>query len=353
MNKPKLVDISIVAVGIAAIALIAYFTVDRIIPVFSPFLIAWAVATMVRSPAAKLSKKTRVPERILRVFLAVLITLISFGMVAILIWQLLSAIWRFLSDIGEGGAVFDLFDKLSNPDFPFFVDKIPKELTARLSEAVDTMISEALSRLASLLTSLVSTLPNALLFLVVTVISLIYFCIDLERINSFITGVLSTKVNKMLQNAREKFFKVALGYAKSYFLILLITFGEVFLGLVLIRVEHAALLALFISLLDILPIIGVGTVLLPWSIFSFIFGSHMRGIGLLILFAVVAVVRQFIEPRIVGKNLNLHPVVTIVFIYVGYAFFGILGIIILPIAALIVGALIKEKHSAEIDESRA
>ena len=351
MNKQKIVDTSIIAVGIVAIGLIVYFAFDKVIPIFSPFIIALAVAFAVRNPAARLSKKIRVPERILRVFLAVLITLIAFGLIALLIWQIIAAIWRFLSDIGDGGVVFDFLNKLGDPDFSLFGDRIPPELTYRLSDAVDAMIGEALSRTATLLTSFVGALPNALLFLVVTVIALIYFCLDLERIIETFKGILPTKVSKILSNTRDKFFKVILGYAKSYSLILLITFGEVFLGLVLIRVEHAALIALFISLLDILPVIGVGTVLLPWSIFSFILDNYVRGVSLIVLFLIVAVVRQFIEPKIVGKNLNLHPLLTLVFIYVGYAFFGILGIAVLPLVAVIIGTLIKEKHSAEVDES--
>ena len=350
MNKQKLFDISVIAIGIVAVGILAIFAFEKLIPIFSPFLIAWAVALAVRGPAKKLSRKIHVPERVLRVFLSIFITLIAFGVIAILIWQITAMLWRFISDIGEGNAIYEFFTRLTDPDLPIFGDGIPPELADRLSEALGSMISEALSRIASVLTSLVSSIPKSLLFLLVTVISLIYFSIDLEKINSTVARVVPVKLRKTLREARENLFKVVLGYAKSYILIMLITFAEVFLGFVLIRVEHAPLLALMVAFLDILPVIGVGTVLIPWSIFCFLGGNHMRGIGLLILFVVIAVVRQFIEPRIVGKNLNLHPVLTLVFLYVGYALFGIIGLLTVPILAVAVSALIKEKHSTEIGE---
>ena len=348
MNKQKILDISLIAVGIIAVSLIVFFAIDRLLPIFSPFLIAWAVAFAVRRPAKRLSDKIRVPERVLRVFLSIFITLIAFGLIALFIWQLTAGLWRFLSDIEAGDAIYDLFTSLTDPSLPILGDVFPSELTERLRGALGSMLSEAVSHLGGLLTSWVGSIPSGLLFLLVTVISLIYFSLDLEKINGFIAGILPCRARQILLHLRENLLKVGLGYLKSYSLIMLITFGEIFLGLVILRVEHSALLALLISFLDVLPVIGVGTILIPWSVIAIITGNHVRGIGLAVLFVIVAIVRQLIEPRIVGKHLNLHPVLTLVLIYVGYSLFGIFGLVSMPVIAVALGALFKENHTSEI-----
>ena len=350
MNKQKILDISQISLGIIALAFIAYFTLDRLLPIFSPFLIAWGVAYAVRRPARRLSSKIRVPERVLRVFLSIFITLLAFGLILLFIWQLTAGLWRFLSDKRTMDALGELLSGLTDPSLPILGDVLGGELAVRIKEALGSMLSEAAARLGGFLSSWVGAIPNGLLYLLVTVISLIYFSLDLERINSFVAGLLPPRARKILVHLRENLLKIGLGYLKSYSLILLITFGEIFLGLVLLRVSHAAPLALIISFLDILPVIGVGTILIPWSVISIILGNHVRGIGLAVLFVVVAVIRQLIEPRIVGKNLNLHPVFTLVFIYVGYSLFGIFGVISVPIIAVACGALLEEKHPAEVAE---
>ena len=112
--------------------------------------------------------------------------------------------------------------------------------------------------------------------------------------------------------------------------------------------EKAALWALFVTALDILPVIGVGTALIPWGVIEIALGNHFLGIGLIVLFVVNATVRQFAEPRIVGKSLNIHPILTLFFIYVGYGIFGVTGLIVIPIIVATLGALLKKDHTSEV-----
>ena len=138
-------------------------------------------------------------------------------------------------------------------------------------------------------------------------------------------------------------------YILSYSLIMLITYLTLLGGFLLLGVDHAPIIALFIAALDILPILGVGTVLVPWSIFELVMGNRFLGIGLIILFVVNAIIRQLTEPKIVGKSLNMHPIITLMMIYVGYALFGFLGMIILPIISVILGSILKQDNSAKVD----
>lgn len=350
MNKDKAERLVTLLLGIVAGALILIVLMKEVVPVLLPFMIAWAVAFAVRGPARKISEKTHIPERALRVFIAIFTTLFLFGIVALIVWRLTAAVWSFLSGIGEENAVYDVLTKISEPGLSIFGDGIPDELAARISEAIEKMLSGALSALAESVTGWVGVIPKVLFFLLVTVISLIYFSLDLERINSFVKSLLPARFSGKLSDLRKKFFEVGAKYIRSYALILLITFGIMLLGFLVIGVKHAFVLAVFVSLLDILPVIGVGTVLLPWSIFEFAVGNHPLGVGLIILFVINLVVRQFSEPKIVGKNLNIHPVLTLFFLYVGYAFFGVWGLVTVPIIAALVGVLFNRDSSAKVGE---
>ena len=105
---------------------------------------------------------------------------------------------------------------------------------------------------------------------------------------------------------------------------------------------------MLIALLDLLPVIGVGTVLIPWGIFALATGNKILGIGLILLFVANTVIRQFAEPRIVGKSLNLHPLITLMAIYIGYALFGFIGVFILPVIAVSISAMLNGNNTTEI-----
>ena len=120
-------------------------------------------------------------------------------------------------------------------------------------------------------------------------------------------------------------------------------------GFLVLRVSQAPIIALIVAALDILPIIGVGTVLVPWSVFEIARGNVAVGVGLIILFLVNEVIRQFSEPKIVGKSLNIHPLLTLLLLYLGYSLFGISGLILIPVIIAVLG-LVKKDEAADVGE---
>jgi sporulation integral membrane protein YtvI len=201
----------------------------------------------------------------------------------------------------------------------------------QITDALRGIISDLSSSLASGIGSVASFLPKAFLFLVATLISLVYFALDLEGINEKVKSVLPPQWGRVLSAAREQMLSVGVRYVFSYFLVMLITFSVMLVGFFILRVGHPVLFALLIAFFDLFPIIGVGTVIIPWAIVEIILGNTARGIGLLVLFVVNELIRQFSEPRIVGKNLNVHPLFTLVLIYTSIALFGFKGIFLVPI----------------------
>lgn len=349
MSKERIEYIVFWLLGIIAGGFILIVSIKYILPAAAPFLIAWGAAIAVRGPARRLAEGIRVPERIIRLMLSLFATLLIFAIIAVCVWQLTAAVWGFLSDIGEGNPVYEILNAITSPGILIFGDGIPKELAEKISGAISTMVSSALGGLASAVTSWVGFIPNLLLFLLITVISLIYFALDLERINSAAKSLLPKRLADKLSKLPERFIQICKKYVASYLLLMVITFFLMLVGFLIIGVEHAMAIALFVAALDVLPVIGVGTVLVPWSVFQFVAGNHAVGIGLLVLFVVNTVVRQLAEPKIVGKNLDMHPIMTLVLLYVGYSFFGFVGLILVPVFAVVIGALIGKNHSAEVN----
>ena len=348
MNREKIESYSHIALGVIAGAIIILVGIKYILPIIAPFLIAWFIAELTDGPARAVSRKDHRSVKVLRLIMSLLLSIIVFSALALLIWQATTAAWRFLSDFGEGSELYDLLIRITRPGLLPFGDGIPEELAERISSAVSSLLSSAFSRLAASVTSLVGVVPSILLFILVTAISLVYFSLDLERINGFAASHLPKRVVDGAKKLSSRLFTTGGRYIRSYIIIMMITFGITLIGFLVIGVKNPALTALIVSALDILPVIGVGAVLLPWSIFKFAVGNHAMGIGLIVLYVVTVVIRQLTEPRIVGKSLDMHPVVTLILLYSGYALFGIFGVLLVPVISVVLGAVLQKNNTAEI-----
>ena len=347
--KDKITRFSIISVGILSFCIILVVFTCKIFPVILPFVIAWLLAAATARPARQLAEKIKAPVRIIRLITAVVVTLFFFSAIAFFVWQATAALWGFLSDMVRENRLYELLNTLLSSDVPIFGDLLPKELGSKIGEAIGELVSGCLDLLADGITSFAGVVPQIFLFILVTLISLVYFALDYDKINAFLISLMPEKTAAWLIRIKNNIINILKKYILSYFLIMLITYFTLLCGFWLVGVDHAPIIALFIAVLDILPVLGVGTVLVPWSIFELVMGNRLVGIGLIILFVVNAVIRQFTEPKIVGRSLNIHPLITLIMIYVGYALFGFVGIIILPIIVVAVGAILKRDNSAQIN----
>lgn len=238
----------------------------------------------------------------------------------------------------EGDRLKELIDRIITPLEAAFGDKIPDGLETEITNALMSLLSSLFSSVGGAVTSIVAFLPKLFFFLVITLISLIYFALDLEVINKKIKGLLPPGLSERIVRIREKFLSVGIKYVYSYITIMAITFSVVLLGFLILRVRHGALLALIIAFFDIFPVIGVGTVLIPWAVVELIIGNTGRGVGLIVLFVINELIRQFSEPKILGKNLNIHPIITLILIYASVSLFGIVGLLLIPIFTVIINS---------------
>ena len=138
-------------------------------------------------------------------------------------------------------------------------------------------------------------------------------------------------MTEVFRNARTMVGRIL----RVYLLLMCITFVELFIGFKILRVDMAFFYAFLTAIVDILPVLGTGTVLIPWGIIACILGNMGMGVGILILYVIITAVRQFLEPKIIGQQVGLHPIVTLICIFAGGKFMGILGIFLFPIMATV------------------
>lgn len=343
MNNEKIKNAFFLTATVLCGGILALVAVKYLLPVLLPFLISYTIASLTTAPAIALGKKIRAPRNKLRLFISLFALLIlSLAIFGIGKYAALT-LWQIASSLLEGDKLSGLIENVFKSLESLPGRELPIDLEAEITDTIRGLLTSLASSLATLLGSAVSLLPKIFLFLVATFISLVYFALDLEELNMKIRSILPAEWQSALSAVKGRLLSVGVRYVCSYFLIMLITFSVMLTGFLLMRVSHPMLIALLIALFDLFPIIGVGTVIIPWAIVELILGNTARGIGLLILFVVNELIRQFAEPRIVGKSLNIHPLFTLVLIYTSISLFGFFGLILIPLfVALLSSAERKE-----------
>lgn len=339
---------ALVIVVLGAIGLL-YLSGRYFLPLLLPFLIAWGIAFAVRPLSHKLQSKLGISVRALRAVISMLLAIATLLALGFFVFKVVSEGLRLIGELSESEALTDALSRLFSPLSRLFPEE-GGQLSGVVSDAVSSFFSSLLSGVGALLKRAVLAVPDALLFLLVTLIATLYFSFDLERINAAVLSHLPNRFGEGLVRFKDGFLRSTLGYLRSYLILMGITFVLVTLGLVLLRVEYALPLALLIALLDALPVLGVGTVLVPWSLLSFAMGDATRGVGLLVLFGVNTVLRQFLEPKIVGDTLGLPPIVSLVLLYISYRLFGLFGLLLLPLFSVLVVVFLKKGETAKVDE---
>lgn len=359
MEKVNWERLSAILVSLVLCGALVYLTFRYVAVLLLPFLLAWLVALPVRPLAKRIAARVRLPQKLC----AVLLLLLVFGLGA---WGLVAATIRLLGEAGalidrllSKGGIFDSMEALMLWVEGFlgrfgFLSMEGEELRTRLYEAAVGMIGNLLSSIASRLpeiaASLFSALPSAFFFLAVSVIACFYFCMDGERITAALCALLPKGVQKRIPEYKRGWRETVRKYVKAYAILLSVTFFLLLVGFLVLGVEYAFLLALLIAVVDLLPVLGVGTVMIPWGIVMLLQREFYLGFGLLILYLVIELIRQIAEPKLVGKSLGLHPLLTLFATYVGFLLFGLLGMLLAPPVAMLVKRVAFRGRKGEVQK---
>lgn len=325
------------------IGLLFYFFFAYALPLLLPFLLAFLFAVLLKAPADWLAQRLRLPNRLVR---TVLVTLF-FVLLAVLCLfcgsQLISfartAVARYNGRIVP--ALQDITTALSR-----FFEQMDPQLVSLLQDFSSNLVNTLGEKVAQWSTALVSGamtgLPSMLLEVLFMVIATYFISLDFGILRRGIQRRMEQKRFDTLSTGFSYFCRTIGKYLRSYSLIFLITFGELAAGLFLVGINHCLLIALLIALFDILPVVGSGMIMLPWALITLIRGNTPTGIGLLAVYLVVVIARQFQEPAIVGEQVGLHPLVTLMAMFIGYRLFGGLGLWGVPITCAMLQSLEKD-----------
>jgi sporulation integral membrane protein YtvI len=328
----------------------AYFFFEYAFAVALPFIISFFIACSVQNHAEALARRIGVGKRalslVLCIFWIVCVSLLIFLCVSKLWQELYSFVRGFVSsreDILESArGISDKINSLLLRLFPD-TDAVRESISSLFEKGVGAVISAVTTKLPALMGKIFSQVPKIIFFLAAMFISCIYFCLDFDAVCDFFRNLLSKSRFAPLVKLPKTSFRTIVKYIRASFIIFLIIFALLAVGFLIIGADYAWLMAAVTAFIDMLPFLGSGAVLLPYALLTIVSGRLGMGVGILIIWGTVSLVRQIIEPKIMGKNLGVHPLVNIAAVYAGYMFFGVTGVIFLPITVVIIKNLFSER----------
>lgn len=322
-----------VLIGFIILMIIRYF-----FPYMLPFILGFLIAFALKPFAHWTAEKTGVSKRLC----SAVIILIFYVIIGIALWflgaKLIASLMDFINNL-EGyideyiiPIVDNINDSIStsaaaiSPSSSIEVNQTLSSIVDSIESGLGEMTGAALSWLAGI----GSGIPNFLLSFAFTIMASIFIIMDYHQVTGFIVKQFPERYKPMVFEIRKYFSVTMLQYIKAYVILMGITFVELAIGFVIIDVKNPILVAAVIALCDALPVLGTGGVVIPWILIELIKGNYSFAIGLTILYIIVTIIRNFIEPKVLSKQLGLNPLVMLITIYIGLKTMGIVGMIGFP-----------------------
>lgn len=333
----------------ALILLLGYLFIEYALSWIMPFLLGFLIALLFKPLVQLLSKATHLNRRIS----AFIIVLLGYILLGFLLWlgghSLYIGIKNFCFKLPQYYAQDILpFLEYLNREIFAFANRISPDVAAQVGQTLDGMVESIKNYIVEFSTTILSALAGAskklpllLISLIFTILSSLFISMDYDHVLDFIKRQIPEKHRTMLIDIKDYLGKTLYSYLRAYLILMGITFIELSVGLLCLRVDNPFGIAGVIAIADALPVLGTGTIVLPWAVICLFKGEFYLAIGLILLYLIVTIVRQFIEPKIVGDQLGLPPLVTIICIYLGFVWFGVLGAILFPVIMNIIFKLQK------------
>jgi sporulation integral membrane protein YtvI len=337
---------------VVAVGVIYYVLVRYVLYALMPFTIALLVTIILKRPVDHTARLLHIPRK----GVAFLLVVLFYGLIAALLTH--AVIQLIVALVGWFGSLTTIYAENIEPAllrvmdwYENLVASIDPAHAAQAESIGNNILGNLASWVASLSRSLVGyaqrlalSTPKFFISLIFCIVSTVFLSMDYPNITYFFLGQFPEKSQQTILEAKNYLLKTIGGMLKSYGLIMFITFCELNIGLRIIGVEDATVLSLIIAIFDILPALGTGGIMIPWVIIELVQGNVMLGVKLLLLYAVITVVRNILEPKIVGESIGLHPVLLLISIYVGGTILGPMGIIIMPFTLIVIKKLNDAGH---------
>ena len=328
------------AAYIAVVAVLVYAALKYLLPIMMPFLLGFLIVWILRKPAGWLAKKLHIPRKYVLLLLLVIFYVTMFGLLSLLGMRLVGLVKEAVPKIPS------LYRNELLPALKVLADFVEQSLArfdpslvAGLESALVSLSSSIEKALLSMSGSVMSWasdvalgVPGFIIALVLMITASFFLANDYDRVMNFLYDHMPQRIKNRLREVWHKLAGSLWIYIRSYTLFLLITFLELSIGLRLLKIPYAGIIAAGIAIFDLMPILGTGGVLIPWTVIAAVAGEYGMALGVGALYIVITMVRQYLEPKLVGKQIGLHPLATLIALFVGSKMFGLVGLFAFPVA---------------------
>lgn len=320
------------------------FLLPRVIIFFMPFVIGWIISLIAAPLARFLEEKLKIKRKAVSAFVIIsvlaVVVLLAYGILAKLIEEAvgfvneLPVLWqRVEMEFNRIGNNLDGFYRRLPADVQDKLMLFGSELGSYFSDIIGDIGTPTFTAVGNI----AKRLPDVFIAVIMTLLSSYFFVADKASLSGVIKKYMPGSIYYRFELIRRSLQNAIGGYFKAQLKIEIWVYIIVFIGLMILEVDFAFLIAFGIAFLDLLPVFGTGTVMLPWAVIEILSGEYKMAIGLLIIWIVGQLVRQLIQPKIMGDSIGVAPIPTLFLLYIGYRMAGVVGMIIaLPIGIIFI-----------------
>ncbi|PLS17590.1 sporulation integral membrane protein YtvI [Bacillus sp. M6-12] len=281
--------------------------------------------------------------RMNRLWSVLLSFLLYIGALSGIVYILISVLIKQVINLSEKspGLMRDLYYSALLPfirKWETYSKTLPKELITSVEDALERGLKSLemfFQNLIEATVQLATLVPGFLIEFIIYMVSLFLFSLEMPKIKRKLSTYLSQSTYQKFSLVVNDLGQAAVGFLKAQVFLSLVTFTMAYLGLWLLEVPYTLLLSILIVIVDILPILGTGSVLVPWAVISVMQGNQSLGIGLIILFAVITVVRRILEPKVFSANMGVSPLAALISLYLGFKVMGFIGLFLGPALVIV------------------
>lgn len=343
LHRRILVNLGVALAGV----LLLIFVVPQLVRFLMPLIVAWIVA-MIANPIIRfLEKRIKIMRKhgsALVIILVLAALIAAFYGLAVLVAS------QFSSWVTELPEVYDsvtqnlqhLFRSLHQKyniipaDVKLAFDQRENMLDSYIQKAIDGLLKMVKSGSLSKVSSLASSLMDFLVYAILTILASYFMTVEKDHFTKLLQEKTPTGVQRIWDKIKKIFIRAIGGYFKAHFQIMIVIFFITVIPFAFMGISYSGLLAVVIAIVDFLPFFGAGTVLVPWAFYRLVTGSYTYAAILFVIYVVVLIVRQALEPKLIGDNIGTSPFETLVFMLVGYRLAGVLGLIVgIPVGMIL------------------
>lgn len=318
-----------------------------------PFTLALFFSILTQPFSRFLQKKLKFSQKIATIVSIILFLVIFLAFISLSALRLSGEIYKLSINLNKYSKDFQSLWNHTIDRVYSLLGYFPEGFDEQVKSSINGFIRMGTSKLGSFINSLINfitSIPTIILYICITILSTFFISLDKKKIMTFLEQQFPETWIKKVYNIKREMFNVLGSYIRAQIILMTICFFELLISFNLLsflkfNLPYPLIFSIIICIIDALPILGAGAVLLPWSLISFATGDIRLGLALLGIYFLVLSVRQMLEPKLISQNLGVHPLVTLISMYSGFKFFGVIGFLIGPVVMII----LKNVFSRELE----